>query len=92
MRVPIRTSVRVDNRLLGQDLRQAPILDGFRQMLGTDRITPFQIRDTAGDAQHPVVAPRREMQGLGGAAEQAGAHRIQGAKLRQQFALKLCVC
>ena len=38
-----------------------------------------------------MVAPRGEVQGLGGAAEQAGAHRIQGAKLIQQFALKLCI-
>ena len=31
------------------------------------------------------------MQGLGGAPEQASAHRIQGATLIQQFAPKLCV-
>jgi len=38
-----------------------------------------------------MVTSCRRVQGLGGTTEQAGAHRIQGETLTQQFALKLCI-
>ena len=77
--------------LLRQRPRQASILNRLRQMPGGDLIASLQVRDAACDAQHPMVAPRGEVQGLGGAAEQAGAHRIERAKLVEQIALKLRV-
>jgi len=39
---------------------EAPVLDGFRHVLGGDRVPLLQVRDRARDLEDPHVSSRRE--------------------------------
>jgi len=72
------------SRRAAQILRQRPIRQCFRQMQPADFVGSVEIGQRARDAQHAVIAARRQPHGFGRIAQQLCARSVGLGDLLQQ--------